>query len=81
MSNDFKAFLTRDKKELVMMSGDWRLRCPASDLQMWLKFHQDMWGRKAKNPGEPGPYAEHYEDAVRVLGDLLKKLEAEQCAS
>ena len=76
MSKDFKAFLTRDKKELVMMSGDWRLRCPASDLPKWLKFHKDMWGRKAKAPGEPGPYAEHYEDAVRVLGGLIKKLEA-----
>lgn len=74
MSASFKAFITRDGSELVMISGDWRLRCPAADLPKWLRFYRSMWSRLSKIKDGPGPYAAHYETEVRVLGDLAKKL-------
>lgn len=76
MTAAFKAYVTRDGKTLVMIDGDWRMRCPASDLPKWLKFYRSMWSRLSKVKGAPGPYARHYETEVRVLGDLGKKLEA-----
>ncbi len=60
--------------------GDWSQRVPISALPDQLRLYRSLWARKRDAKGRtdlttPGPWAEHYEDAVRALERAIKEAE------
>ena len=74
MVSTFRAFLSRDKQTVLMMTDRRRMTVPATELPKWRAFYRRLWGRGAKKPGDPGPYAQHYEHTCQVLDDLEKQI-------
>lgn len=70
----FRAFLSRDKQTVLMMTDRRREVIPAADLEKWRQFYRRLWGRGAKKPGDPGPYAKHYEHTCQVLDALSSQI-------
>lgn len=70
----FRAFLSRDKQTVLMMTDRRRMTVPAADVPRWRAFYWKLWGRGAKKPGEPGPYAKHYEQTCQVLDRIAAEI-------
>lgn len=66
----FRAFLSRDGQRILMTSQAWRHTVPVTELGQWIQFYRKLWGRGAKKPGEPGPYARFHEEPCRALESL-----------
>lgn len=51
----------------VLAKGGWRHRLALEDLRHWRDLYSKLWGRGAKRPGAPGPWASFYDDDLRRL--------------
>lgn len=74
MVSEFRAFLSRDRQTVLMTTGRWSLRVASAEATAWRDFYRKLWGRGAKKPGEPGPYAKHYEHTCQVLDAIIQEI-------
>jgi hypothetical protein len=54
-----------------MAGGQWSLVVDRSEVPGWLAFHRRLWGRGARVPGEPGPWARFHAADVAALEAFL----------
>lgn len=75
-----KATLSADGKSLRMSRGQWSMTIPVEEVPKWLDFYRGLWGRGAKAPGQPGPWAVFYEENVKAL-EFVTRMLARRVAS
>lgn len=69
-----RAFLSRDRQTVLMTTGRWRQTVRADQAEKWRDLYRRLWGRGAKVPGQPGPYAEFYTQPCQVLDAICKQI-------
>ncbi|WP_126975592.1 hypothetical protein [Frigidibacter oleivorans] len=69
--HDFRVIVSKDGRRFIMASGKWRSEWhDLAELPRWLRFYEALWGRGARQKGQPGPWARFYADAVEKLRAL-----------
>jgi len=71
---EFRAFISRDRQSVRLVKGAWRMDIKASAAPGWLSFYRKLWARGSKDPKQPGPWAEFYEQPVREMERVCKEL-------
>jgi len=74
MVSTFRAFLSRDKQSVLMMTDRRRETVTVAQAMEWRAFYRRLWGRGAKKPGEPGPWAKHYDHTCQVLDRIAAEI-------
>lgn len=73
---DMKAFISRDRQQVRLVKGAWRMTIKASEAPKWRDFYRKLWARGSKDPKKPGPWARDHEQPVAVMDKVCKELEA-----
>lgn len=69
------ARLSEDGATVILARGIWSGRFPISDLPTQIQFYRGLRDRGARRPGEPGPYARHYQPTVAALEALWREIQ------
>ena len=66
--------LMPDRRHVSIAGPTWSELISVDDLPKRLQFYRGLWGRGAAKPGEPGPYAHFYADAVQGLERVKREI-------
>lgn len=70
-----KAIMSADRSTITMRGkSGWRQSFPAADLPRKLAFYRALRDRGGRARGVPGPYAQHYEPAIKALERLQDRV-------